>query len=91
MTSVLAVFFYIYAFNEPDEAGCWIGTIAGKTVVAPQEEYTLAGATIKLEDAVDWGHKMTLWFKMGFFIYAIQTGFILIRMIGQCAGVKALA
>lgn len=63
-------------------------------VVWPTSEhpyYNTDVFAITLEDAEDWGHKMTLWFRMGFFMYAIQALFMLIRMVGHCAEKKGLA
>ena len=44
--AVLLVFFYLYAYTSPDEAGCWIGTptyngvaTSDKRVVWPSEEH----------------------------------------------------
>ena len=95
--STLSVFFYIYGYNSPDQAGCWIGipmyngvATSESRVVWPDETHPYY-KEVTLEDAVDWGHKFTLWFRMGFFLFVIQGVFMLIRMIGQLTGNKGLS
>ena len=52
---VLIYFFYVYGYNMPDEAGCWVGDlpVVGTRVVATAETEPVTG--ISLNNAVDVG------------------------------------
>ena len=95
--STLSVFFYIYGYNSPDQAGCWIGipmyngvATSESRVVWPDETHPYY-KEVTLEDAVDWGHKMTLWFRIGFYFCIAKALTLLIKTIGQIAEKKLLA
>jgi len=84
---VLIYFFYLYGYANPDlavEGGdaveCWVGYVQVLGVTADTK--SVAPSNANLASAENWGEKFTLWFIMGFWLYCVQAGMLLIRTIG---------
>ena len=88
---VLIYFFYVYGYNMPDEAGCWVGDlpVVGTRVVATAETEPLTG--ISLNNAVDVGGQFQLWFRMGFYYYCVNAAILIFATIGLLINNAGLA